>query len=60
MTSLVNMGYFNEFFLFESSKKLKNRGNLQIKNIKLDLFNKFKNIRTNETFLDKDNLIHYY
>ena len=60
MTSLLKMGYFNEFFLFESSKKLKNRGNLQLKNIKLDLFNKFKNVKKNETFLDKDNLIHYY
>ena len=58
--SLLNKNYFNEFYLFISSKSLKNRGSSQIKNIKSTLSTKFKNIKYNETFLDKDNLIHYY
>ena len=58
--SLLNKNFFNEFYLFISCKNLKNRGSLQIKNIKSSLSNKFKNVKINETFLDKDNLIHYY
>ena len=60
ITSLLNENSFNEFYLFISSKSLKNRGLCQTPNIKTSLFNKFKNIKFNETFLDKDNLIHYY
>ena len=33
---------------------------MKIKNIKEFYLSKFKNININETFLDKDNLIHYY
>ncbi len=58
--SLLNNDFFNEFYLFISSKRLKNRGILKFKNIKSNLSKKFKNIKFNETFLDKDNLIHYY
>ena len=43
-----------------SSKNLKKSGILKVSNIKSKLSNKFKNIKSNETFLDKDNLIHYY
>ncbi len=60
ITSLLNNNHFNEFYLFISPKNLKNRGSYQIKNIKSSLSTKFKNIKFNETFLDKDNLIHYY
>ena len=58
--SLLNRNFLNEFYLFISSKNLKNRGSSQIKNIKSTLSNKFKNVKINETFLYKDNLIHYY
>ncbi len=58
--SLLNNGFFNEFYLFVSSQSLKKRGILKFKNIKSYLSKKFKNIKFNETFLDKDNLIHYY
>ena len=60
ISSLLSMNYFNEFYLFISSKSLKSRGSLKIKKIKPILLSKFKNIKYNETFLDKDNLIHYY
>ena len=58
--SLLNNGSFNEFFLFISPKYLKNKGLLKVSNIKSNLSMIFKNIKLNETFLDKDNLIHYY
>ncbi len=58
--SLLNNNFFNEFYLFSSSKSLKNKGLLKFPNIKSNLSMKFKNTKFNETFLDKDNLIHYY
>ena len=58
--SLLKNDFFNEFYLFTSSKYLKNKGLLKVSNIKSNLTKKFKNIKYNETFLDKDNLIHYY
>ena len=60
ISSLLDNNYFNEFYLFISSKNLKNRGVIKIKNIKRSLSLKFKKIDYNETFLDKDSLIHYY
>ncbi len=58
--SLLKNDFFNEFYLFSSSKYLKNKGLLKVSNIKSNLSVKFKNVKFNETFLDKDNLIHYY
>ncbi len=58
--SLLKKGIFNEFYLFKSSKSLKNRGILKVNNLNSILSNKFKNSKFNETFLDNDNLIHYY
>jgi len=58
--SLLENGFFNEFYLFISSNYLKNKGLLKASNIKSRLSAKFKNIKLNETFLDNDNLIHYY
>ena len=58
--SLINDNFFDEFYLFISSKNLKNQGSLKTENIKSILRSKFKKIRFNETFLDKDDLIHYY
>ena len=60
INSLLNKNFFNEFYLFISSKKLQNQGLSRMKNIKNSLSNKFKKYNLNETFLDNDNLIHYY
>ena len=58
--SLLKEDFFNEFYLFISSKYLKKKGLLKISNIISRLSTKFENIKLNETFLDNDNLIHYY
>ena len=60
ITSLLNKNFFNEFYLFISSKSLKKEGSLKVKNIKSNLYSKFKKIKYKETFLDKDSLIHYF
>ena len=59
-TSLINQGFCNEFYLFISSKSLKNKGILKIKNIKSILSRKFLNKKNKVSFLENDNLIHYY
>ena len=58
--SMLINNYFNEFYLFISSKYLKKKGTLKIKKIRSFLSSKFKNFKSNETFLYKDNLIHYH
>tara|TARA_B100000073_G_scaffold280091_1_gene240624 strand:+ start:2411 stop:3496 length:1086 start_codon:yes stop_codon:yes gene_type:complete len=58
--SMLINNYFNEFYLFISSKYLKKKGTLKIKKIRSVLSSKFKNFKSNETFLYKDNLIHYH
>ena len=60
VSSLLDKGYFNEFYLFISSRNLKKKGILKMKNIKSILSSKFKKTILNETYLDKDRLIHYY
>ena len=60
VSSLLKDNYFNEFYLFVSPQRLKNRGILKMKYIKQSLSSKFKKNKVNETFLYKDNLIHYY
>ena len=57
---LISRNLFNEFYLFVSSHYLKNRGFMKVNNIRSKLSNKFKNIKFDETYLDKDRLIHYY
>ena len=51
---------FNEFYLFKSSKKLINRGAINVKNIKKNLNITFNNKKNVNTYLDKDSLLHYY
>ena len=60
VSTLLDYGVFNEFYLFISEKKLKKNGSLKFKHIKKKLSKKFKNKSFNETFLNQDNLIHYY
>tara|TARA_Y100000590_G_C15576328_1_gene960598 strand:- start:117 stop:1214 length:1098 start_codon:yes stop_codon:yes gene_type:complete len=56
---LLNLNLFNEFYLFKSNKKLTNKGKISVLSInkKLKIFNKKMKVNT---FLDKDNLMHYY
>ena len=58
--SLLNNNYFNEFYLFISSKKLKNKGLMKMEHIKSSLLSKFKYYKLNETYLEEDQLIHYF
>ena len=60
ISSMIINNYFNEFYLFTSPERLKKRGTLRFNNINSLLSSKFRNISYNETFLDKDNLMHYY
>ena len=56
---ILKSNFFNEFYLFRGSKKLTNKGKISILNInkKLKIFN---NKKQENTYLDKDTLIHYY
>jgi diaminohydroxyphosphoribosylaminopyrimidine deaminase/5-amino-6-(5-phosphoribosylamino)uracil reductase len=51
---------FNEFYLFQSSKNLNNKGKIKISNIIKKLLITFKNKKNIDTYLDKDQLIYYY
>ena len=56
----IKGGFGNQIFQYSFANYLKNKGLLKASNIKSRLSAKFKNIKLNETFLDNDNLIHYY
>ena len=58
--SLLKDNLFKEFYLFISPQSLNKTGSIKINGIKSKLSKKFKKIKYNEIFLDKDNLIHYY
>ena len=51
---------FNEFYFFQSNKKLINKFKINVFNIKTKLNKKFKNKYYVNTYLDKDKLLHYY
>ena len=51
---------FNEFYLFKSDKSIKNKDKINIMNIIKNLDKKFKNKKIVNTYLDKDELLHYY
>ena len=50
----------NEFYLFQSSKNINNNEKIKVSDIKRNLNKKFKNKYLVNTYLDKDNLMHYY
>ena len=50
----------NEFYLFQSSKNINNKEKIKVSDIKRNLNKKFKNKYLVNTYLDKDNLMHYY
>ncbi len=58
--SFLNENLFNEFYLFKSNKKLRNKGKINISNVINKLNSKFKNKKKVNTYLDKDELINYY
>ena len=58
--SLLKDNLFKEFYLFISPKLLNKTGIIKVNGIKSKLSKKFKKIKYNEIFLDKDDLIHYY
>ena len=57
---MVSKNLFNEFYFFQSNKKLTNKLKINVFNIKTKLNRKFKNKYYVNTYLDKDKLMHYY
>tara|TARA_A100001011_G_C14248079_1_gene816525 strand:+ start:59 stop:1159 length:1101 start_codon:yes stop_codon:yes gene_type:complete len=57
---MVSKNLFNEFYFFQSNKKLTNKIKINVFNIKTKLNKKFKNKYYVNTYLDKDKLMHYY
>ena len=57
---ILSEGFFKEFFLFKSNKKLINKNKINISDIIKKLKNNYKNKKYVKTFLDKDSLIQYY
>ena len=58
--NFLESNFFNQFYLFKSNKSLGIRGKLKITNIVRKLPVKFKFHKKINTFIDKDELIHYY
>ena len=58
--NFLKSNFFNEFYLFKSNKILGIRGKVKITNIVRKLPLKFKFHKKINTFIDKDELIHYY
>ena len=58
--NFLESNFFNQFYLFKSNKRLGIRGKLKINNIVRKLPVKFKFHKKINTFIDKDELIHYY
>ena len=57
---MISKKLFNEFYLFKSNKNLKNKEKIKVFDIQRKLNKKFRNKNFVNTYLDKDNLIHYY
>ena len=58
--NFLESNYFNQFYLFKSNKKLGIKGKLKITNIIKKLSIKFNFYKKINTFIDKDEIIHYY
>ena len=57
---ILSEGFFKEFYLFKSDKKIINKNKININDIIKKLNKTYKNKKYVKTFLDKDNLIQYY
>ncbi len=58
--NFLKSNLFNQFYLFKSNKKLGIKGKLKITNIIKELGIKFNFYKKINTFIDKDELFHYY
>mgnify|MGYP001162261790 CR=1 FL=1 len=58
--NILSEKLFNEFYLFKSNKKLKNKLKISVLSINHKLKKTFKNKKIVNTYLDKDKLMHYY
>jgi len=59
-TKFLSNNLINEFYLFKSSKIIKNKGKINVLNIKEKLNRNFRHKNFVNTYLDKDTLMHYY
>ncbi len=57
---MISKKLFNQFYFFKGKKFIKGNRKIKVNNIKKLLDNKFKNKKNIDTYLDNDNLIHYY
>ena len=58
--SFVSKKLFNEFYLFQSGKKISQKGNINISKLKKCIEISFKNKKIVDTYLDKDQIYKYY
>ena len=58
--NFLKSNLFNQFYLFKSNKKLGIKGKLKITNIIKEFGIKFNFYKKINTFIDKDELFHYY
>ena len=58
--SFISKKLFNEFYLFQSGKKISQKGNININKLKKSIEISFKNKKIVDTYLDKDQIYKYY
>ena len=58
--SFISNKLFNEFYLFQSAKKISQKGNINISKLKKCIEISFKNKKIVDTYLDKDQIYKYY
>jgi len=58
--SFISKKLFNEFYLFQSDKKISKKGNINISKLKKCIEISFKNKKIVDTYLDKDQIYKYY
>ena len=57
---MISCNFYNEFYLFKSSRYLNPKDGINISKIIRKLNKKYKKIINLNTYLDKDNIIHYH
>ena len=58
--SFISNKLFNKFYLFQSDKKISEKGNINISKLKKSIEISFKNKKIVDTYLDKDQIYKYY
>jgi len=58
--SFISKKLFNKFYLFQSDKKISEKGNINISKLKKSIEISFKNKKIVDTYLDKDQIYKYY